>query len=259
MMTEARVPVLDARANSDLYAEATAEMLGEDAEFWGPRCDPGGDPVRVAEDAEGPFMVLAGRRVPIVLDGRMIRVGYPERIGYCVDAAMEAVGRLLLERADTAQGITVCFGRVFGESGQTWVQYFDEGRWWVFDLTISDVPFPRAAYLRAVHGVVGTRLPIFTGATLLAMVVALGEGAWWGRRIETMSTQALARRQQKEQNTVGMSVGLNIVERLLPDAAVYAAGAGLGVVNAVVTAATAASQPVGAKQKAAALPKPTKP
>jgi hypothetical protein len=192
-------PVFDQRASLDAYDEMSVEESAEDEEFWGPRgVDPGGDPVRGGEDDQGAFVILAGRRVPILVDGAMIRIGVADRIGLCGAMAQGAVDRLFRVDPLTAQGITMCFGRAFGTSGQTWVEFYDEGRWQVYDLTISDYPFPRAAYLAAIHGRVGTRLPMLSRATIAAFYQAVADGAWWGRRVETLSPQALAARQQKE-------------------------------------------------------------
>jgi len=178
---------------------ATAEELAEDEEWFGPRVDPGGDPIQLAQGAPA-GLILAGRRVPLVYDAAtgIAHVGIVERASQCGAWGTAAIERVLSERGDTAQGVALCFGRCFGGNGQTWAEFFDEGRWQVYDLATSDGPFPRAVYLRAVHAVCGTRLAIPNRAALAALWRAFADGAWEsGRRRETLSPQALARYQQK--------------------------------------------------------------
>jgi len=187
------VLVFDTAANMPSLAVEDGEAQAR-ASFLGPAVDPGGDPIQTGTDAAGTFVTLAGRRVPVVVDGTMLRVGLPGRLGNCIWWGLVAVDRLLHERLDTAQGIALCFGSVFGCSPQTFAQYFDAGRWWVWDLTLSDQPFPRAEYLRAAHIRAGTTVPISNHANLQSF--ARRCTAWSAAQQERRASEALARQQK---------------------------------------------------------------
>ena len=135
-----------------------------DLEWWGPDGDPGGDVLRVEQGPEGPYALLAGRRVPALIDGDVIRLGLRDRAGYCAAWALTAVERMLGD--PEASSVALIFGRGFGNQ-QSWCEYQDAaGRWMVSDLTLSGAPFDRDAYYAALHARAGTRVPIADRPTL---------------------------------------------------------------------------------------------
>jgi len=170
-----------------LDRELAAWSRAEDEAFWGPRGDPGGAAIQMEN---GPVVILGDRRVPAAIEGGVVHVGLPGRVGYCAAWALEAVERLL-RRGDVP---TLVFGRAFGAQ-QTWAEAGET----VWDLTLSEEPWNRDEYYAALHAAVGTRLPIPDRATLAALRAAISEGAWdAGWRPDNLSSEALARRRQKE-------------------------------------------------------------
>jgi hypothetical protein len=138
---------------------------------------------------DGDGLTFAGRPVPALLDGDTLRVGIPDRLGHCVLYGMRACGRLLDQQA---RSIALVLGRAFGVAQQTWTEYQDAGGWQVLDLTLSDEPFDREAYLRAAHAVAGTRIPIPDDDTLLALyeiTQAAPRGSW----VETVAWTGMTR------------------------------------------------------------------
>ena len=168
------------------YREAMTWARDQDAAWWGPRTDPGGDPMRLDHDAAGPFVTFAGRRVPALKAGGAVHVGIPDRLGQCFAWATEAAGRLLRENR---AGIAIVLGRAFGEAQQTWTEYQADG-WRVLDLTLSGRPFERDAYMRAGHFTVGTRLPIPDRATLERLRALTASETWDGSRDEFLAALA---------------------------------------------------------------------
>jgi hypothetical protein len=175
---------IDAAGSSAQDREAMTWARDQDAAWWGPRTDPGGDPLRLDGDA----VTFAGRRVPVQDAGHVLRVGIPARLGQCFAWATEAADRLLRERRT---GIAIVLGRAFGEAQQSFAEYRNQqGRWHVLDLTLSEDPFDRAAYLRALHGVVGTRLPIPDRATLGRLRDLTASGTFAGSRADFLDALA---------------------------------------------------------------------
>jgi hypothetical protein len=165
--------------------EAMTWARDQDAAYWGPTVDPGGTPLRLDGDA----VIFAGRRVPVQHAGHVLRVGIPDRLGQCFAWATEAADRLLRERR---ANIAIVLGRAFGSAQQSFVEYRDQqGRWHVLDLTLSESPFDRTAYLRAGHFVVGTRLQIPDRATLGRLRELTASGTFAGSRADFLD--ALAR------------------------------------------------------------------
>jgi hypothetical protein len=160
--------------------EALTRANTEDLAFWGPRDDPGGDPVQLVETPQGPAVILAGRRIPCRIDGDVVSLGIPARIGYCVHWAVKTADVL------TRKGypVVVVFGRGYGLSGQTWVEYQADGRDLVADWTLSPKSFDREAYYSALHASVGTRLEIPDRETFARLRQAIDAGAWDGPRDE---------------------------------------------------------------------------
>jgi hypothetical protein len=73
--------------------EALTWLKADDESLFGPRGDPGGDPVRMEQRPGGPVVILAGRPIPAVVQGENLRVGIPDRAGSCVAWAL-AAGRV---------------------------------------------------------------------------------------------------------------------------------------------------------------------
>lgn len=175
---------------------ATRQMIDEDAAFWGPRIDPGGLPFVMGEDDRGTFLTIAGQRITAAVDGSTVKVGIPDRIGYCAAWAVVAVERLLRDHPDSRP--VLVYGRSAGTAQQTWTTFTDaRGEQMVWDLTLSEQPFPLTAYLASIHGRAGTSIPIPDLGKLAALREAIEDGAWSGYRPVTLSSEALARRQQK--------------------------------------------------------------
>ena len=139
------------------------EAHDQDLAWWGPDGDPGGDVLRVERGPEGPYALLAGRRVPAFIDGDVVRLGLRDRIGFCAAWALTACERLI---EDETTEVALVFGRGYSNQ-QAWVEFPDaQGRWWVLDLTLSGAPFDRDAYYAALHARAGTRVPIADRPTL---------------------------------------------------------------------------------------------
>jgi hypothetical protein len=155
---------------------ATRRMIDEDAEFWGPRIDPGGLPFVLGEDAAGTFLTIAGQRIPAAVHGSTVEVGIPDRIGYCAAWAVVAVERLLRDHPDSRP--VLVFGRSAGVAQQTWVEA--EGQAW--DLTLSERPFPLVGYLAGIHGRAGTSIEIPDARHLDALHAAIDAALWNGPR-----------------------------------------------------------------------------
>jgi len=170
-------------------ADAQAWAWTEDAAWWGPPGDAGGAPLVAEDGPRGPVLIVDGQRIPTAADGAVTRVGIPARVGYCAAWAVEAVSRLV----EAGRSPSLVFGRALGAQ-QTWCEA--DGKVW--DLTLSEKPFDRGAYLRDLHARAGTTVQIPDAATLAALHEAIADGAWEGWRPETLSSAALARRRQKE-------------------------------------------------------------
>jgi hypothetical protein len=172
--------------------QMTAWSRAEDVAFWGPAVDGPGDPVVMEQTPDGTVLVLGGRRVPAALAGGEWRTGLPGRVGRCAAFALVAVEQILRDHPDAAPSL--CFGRAFG-SQQTWAEAGGQ----VWDLTLSEEPWDRDEYYRALHARPGTRVEIPDVGTLAAFHEAIAEGAWWDSswRPDSLGNEALARRQQK--------------------------------------------------------------
>ena len=172
------------------------EAHDRDREWWGPDGDPGGTVLRVEQGPEGPYALLAGRRVPALIDGDVVRLGIPARVGYCAAWALTACERLI---EDETTEVALVFGRGYSNQ-QAWVEFPDaQGRWWVLDLTLSGAPFDRDAYYAALHARAGTRIPIPDRATLDAFREATKSvDPWDVPRDEFMARLAPRERQKKE-------------------------------------------------------------
>jgi hypothetical protein len=191
---DAIAQAIDSAGNSPRDREAMTWARAEDETWWGPRTDPGGDPMRLDHDAAGPFVTIAGRRVPALHYDGAVRVGIPDRLGYCFAWATEAAGRLLRDRRT---GIAIVLGRAFGDAQQTWTEYRDpQGRPSVLDLTVSERPFDRAEYMRAIHAVVGTRLPVPDWATFDRLRELTAAGTFAGSRADFLTALAPRKRQR---------------------------------------------------------------
>jgi hypothetical protein len=161
----------------------------EDERFWGRAEDAGGAPVVVEQTPDGTILVLGGRPVPAILSGGVWSVGLPGRVGLCAAWAVEAVERQLRAGASPS----LCFGRAFG-SAQTWATAAGQ----VWDLTLSEEPWPEAEYRDALHARAQTVLEIPDLPTLRAFHEAINDGAWdAGWRPDSLSNEALARRRQR--------------------------------------------------------------
>jgi hypothetical protein len=155
--------------------------------WWGEHTDPGGDPIQLEQDAAGTFVRFAGRRVPALVDGGTVALGIPDRLGFCVAGAVETCERLLRERPEVAPTLAIIFARAYGASQQSFVEYADAAGWHVLDWTLSDEPFNREAYYRALHAGIGTRLPIHSRAALAALRKVLQAGKWDGSRSDLLT------------------------------------------------------------------------
>jgi hypothetical protein len=184
-----RIEEAIASAADPRRADATRWAWTEDAAFWGPPGVAGGAPLVAEEGPRGPVLIVDGQRIATAADGAVTRVGMPGRVGYCAAWAVEAVSRLV----EAGRAPSLVFGRALG-AHQTWAEC--DGL--VFDQTLSEKPFDRGAYLRDLHARAGTTVQIPDAATLAALLEAIADGAWEGWRPETLSTEALARRRQKE-------------------------------------------------------------
>jgi uncharacterized membrane protein YgcG len=147
-----------------------ARGIAEDVLWNGERRDVGGDQIRLDQDAAGPFVIFAGRRVGAVVDGSVVRLGYPDRLGACLAYSLLACTRLLREHPE-ATDVTFVMGRSYGLAQQAWAEWRDPaGRWMVTDLTLDDSePFERQAYYAALHATVGTRIAVPDLQTLDAL------------------------------------------------------------------------------------------
>lgn len=183
---------IGATLNPPAAIDREAETWHRDgsAEWWGPFTDPGGDPIRLEPD--GVSILFAGRRVPALIDGGTVHLGIPGRLGYCVAGAVETCERLLGQRPEVAPTLAIIFGRAYGASQQSFVEYADAAGWWVLDWTLSDEPFNRGAYYRALHAGIGTRLPIHSRAALAALRKVLQAGKWDGSRADLLAHLAAA-------------------------------------------------------------------
>jgi hypothetical protein len=179
--------------------EWVARGIAEDVEWNGPRRDPGGDPIRLDQDAGGTFVIFAGRRVAAVVDGSVVRLGYPERLGACLAYALLACVRLLRWHPD-ASDVTFVLGRSYGLAQQAWCEFTAGGRPFVLDLTLCDPdPFPAEAYYRALHATVGTRIAVPNLSTLDALRDLVEEHATLrGSRATFLSRLSAAVARRKE-------------------------------------------------------------
>ena len=169
-----------------------------DLEWWGHDGDPGGDVLRVESGPDGPYALLAGRRVPALIDGDVVRLGIPDRLGYCAAWALVAVERLIRD-PEVAPSVALVFGRGYGNQ-QTWTEFRDAaGQWCVLDLTLSGAPFARPDYYASLHARAGTRIPIPDRATLDAFREATKfVDPWDEPRDEFLARLAPRERQKKE-------------------------------------------------------------
>lgn len=181
-----------ATLNPPAAIDREAELWHRDgsAEWWGSFKDPGGDPIRLEPD--GASVMFAGRRVPALIDGGTVHLGIPDRLGFCVAGAVETCERLLRERPEVAPTLAIIFARAYGASQQSFVEYADADGWHVLDWTLSDEPFERQAYYRALHAGVGTRLPIRSRAALARLRKVLQAGKWDGSRADLLAHLAAA-------------------------------------------------------------------
>jgi hypothetical protein len=169
-----------------------------DSSWWGEREDIAGDPVAVEQGPDGPVVLLAGRRVPAVRGQGVFHLGIEGRFGSCFAFALKACGRLLEQGAED---ISIVMGRGFG-SPQTFVEYLSDGRK-VLDLTLSEEPFDRDAYLRAIHGKAATRIAIPDADYLTALRETVEDGVrhlrwpWNGPRAAFLEDVAALVRQKK--------------------------------------------------------------
>jgi hypothetical protein len=166
-----------------------------DEAWWGPLGDPGGDPLDLEVDPDGAFVTLAGQRIPAIVDGDVVRIGIPEKLGYCAAAALEACERLLRKGA---ANVALVFGRGFGTSAQTWTEYQVGGQSFVLDLTLSEEPFDAAAYLRAIHGRPGTTVLVVDQSAIARFREASRETLPWDQDRDTFLARIAPGNRRKE-------------------------------------------------------------
>jgi hypothetical protein len=166
-----------------------------DLEWWGPLGDPGGDPLDLEVDPDGAFVTLAGQRIPAIVDNDVVRIGIPERLGFCAAWALTACERLLRKGA---ANVAICFGRGFGAAAQTWTEYQVGERSYVLDLTLSEEPLAAAAYLRAIHAVIGTRIEVPDQATVDAIREASRDAYPWDQDRVAFLKRIAPRERRKE-------------------------------------------------------------
>jgi len=201
-----------------------------DADWWGPGGNPGVVPVRLEQDRAGTFVTLAGRRVPALIDGAILRVGIPGRVGYCAAWALTAADRLL--RDPEASSVVLVFGRVFGSAQQAWCEYNAGGRPMVADLTLDETPFERSAYEAALLARAGTRIPMPDRATLAAFREAAELADPWDEPRDRFLARLSA---------AGAAEGVVIMGATIPVKAVaIATGLGLGALGVTAAANLAA-------------------
>jgi hypothetical protein len=109
---------------------------------------------------------VGSARIPAQLDGDVVRIGIPARLGFCTAWGIEACGRLVKRGATE---IVLTFGRAYGGANQTWVAFEQDGRSWVADRTLSEQRFPAGDYLAAIHATKGTSIAVPDQATVDAL------------------------------------------------------------------------------------------
>jgi hypothetical protein len=166
-----------------------------DLEWWGPLGDPGGDPLDLEVDPDGAFVTLAGQRIPAIVDGDVVRIGIPERLGFCAAWALTACERLLKSGATS---IVLTFGRGFGAAAQTWTEYQVGERSYVLDLTLAEMEFDRADYVAAIHAVIGTRIEITDQADVDRFREASRDAYPWDQDRDTFLARIAPRVRRKE-------------------------------------------------------------